>query len=289
MLSVKRILFPTDFTVCADRAFGHASFLADKLGASLHVLNVDDGEIPESDAMPKRYSAAAGVTLTQDAVESDSPEDAILEASKQSDLVVMGTHGRRGLRHAIIGSVAEKTLRGADCPVMTVSVHATESAPDGGVSVKRILAAVDFSDEKDTILRTAAALAEAYGATVDVMHAVYLQNVPDVYGIGVHFDAMYPEVIENTKQALEPIVKRILPEGVFGEIIVPIGTADASILQTADDRESDLIVIATHGRSGLSRLAFGSVAESVIRRATCPVFTIPSFGRSPVAKVDASA
>jgi nucleotide-binding universal stress UspA family protein len=281
MLSLRRILFPTDYTVCSDRAFGHAAFLAERTGADLRVLHVDaESDGPERAGAPREYAAAPGVAVAHETLTAESPEEAILASAADADLIVMGTHGRTGLRHAFLGSVAERTLRTAPCPVLTVSMHAEDGAADGAVAVRRILAAVDFSDERDDILRAAAALAEVYDAVVDVVHAVFLPNVPDVYGVGIHLDAMYPQVVENAQEALLPLVERFLPEARRGAVLVPVGTADTAILQTAEAQRSDLIVIATHGRTGLKRIAFGSVAESVLRRAACPVCTLPSAGRA---------
>lgn len=139
-MTPQSILVPTDFSAGAETALDYACALAVKLGATVHVVNALGASLPElgvamSQPMidklvdghraalaklvdPRRAQATIGTTL----VRSGDARDAILEAAKivGADLIVMGTHGRRGLSRFVLGSVTEDVLRRADCPVLAV-------------------------------------------------------------------------------------------------------------------------------------------------------------------------
>ena len=139
-MTAMNILVPTDFSVCAERALDYACPLAGKLGATIHVINAIGAVLPEmsvamTDQMietirhnnaaaldklvaPRRALAKFGSVQV---LEGDA-RDTILRIAKAlpADLIVIGTHGRRGIRRALLGSVAEDVLRRAPCPVLTV-------------------------------------------------------------------------------------------------------------------------------------------------------------------------
>ena len=196
------------------------------------------------------------------------------------DLIVMGTHGRRGVAHFALGSLAEEVVREAPCPVLTVrrtaSPDASRSA--GPPAARRLLVPVDFSERSEVALRHAVALAEALGGRVDLLHAVDLPALPTFYGVTTL--ASLPDLVTHSRAALRKIVRRLLPEGVRGDVLVETDAPAAAILAAVQQRRPDLVVMATHGLRGLKRLALGSVAERVVQRAPCPVLTVKSFGRS---------
>ncbi|WP_118839151.1 universal stress protein [Salinibacter ruber] len=295
MLSIRRILWPTDFSKGADRAFPHAAALASWHEAELHVLHVTEGRsgnapdadipIPKStlsallsgDGDPPPHVDLDALTLVQEQREHRSPPEAIVGyvEEQEIDLVVAGTRGRRGLQRLLIGSVAEEVLRTAPCPVLTVR-GAADRAP--AWAVRNILVPVDFSDASLEALRHAKELALTYGAQITLLHAVEEVIYPSAYGVEPA-NLPGPQVIERVEGSLAELVQAEVGHE-HATVEAKVGYAPSTILDYAETNEVDLVVIATHGRTGLERMLLGSVAERVLRRAPVPVFTVPSFGNS---------
>jgi len=290
MLHIDRILWPTDRSDEAGRALPYAAALADWHDAELHVLHVATGEAPEPafpipDATLADHMRAAdppggapdigGLTIRQAQREDRPPAEEILAYADEQgiDLVVMSTHGERGLRRLLIGSVTEEVVRRASCPVLTVRADATRAW-----NVRTVLAPIDFSDASQDAVRHARELALTYGAKMTLLHAVEEAAYPSAYGIEA---APLPgdDVVGRVEQSLAEMAEsEIGYEHVTVE--ATLGYAPSAILNHAETEDVDLIVIATHGRTGLDRMLLGSVAERVVRRAPCPVFVVKSFGKS---------
>lgn len=291
MLRIERILFPTDFTEVAERAFQHASHLADRFGADLHVLNVVPPNKPEF-ASPMEYltenrlaeananaivAERPGVHMVHRQVEDSSPAIAVLGYADEQDvdLIVMGTHGRRGLDRWFIGSVAEEVMRLATTPVMTVQPTGSASGAD---FVERILVPVDFSEHSRLSITYARELAASYGARIDLVHIVEDLTVPAIYGLDLkRIDT--PEVLDRVRVGLETMIEEAPGADVSIRPHVIYGHPVREILGFAESNKSDLMVIATHGLTGIRRFLMGSVTERLSRVAPCPVFTIKSFGK----------
>jgi universal stress protein A len=141
--------------------------------------------------------------------------------------------------------------------------------------VRRILAPVDFSEVSNQSLDAAISLADQLGAKLVVLHAV-----EPVYFAGTMFgpEINVPQLVEEQRRAassaMHDIIVRLKKKGVDGTGLVETGAPYDVILRTADEKKCDLIVMGTHGRSGVSHLLLGSVAEKIVRGATCPVLTI---------------
>jgi nucleotide-binding universal stress UspA family protein len=304
MLDLDTILFPTDFSSVAEDAFAHAAHLALQYGATITVFNVvtpDDGDgsnpmdflpvMPTEgdmveDAAPQRVEVQ---TVTQERgtvpvvytqTDSDSPATAIINhaTDHDNDLVVMGTHGRKGMDRLLSGSVAEEVVRGAPCPVFTVLAPSGERAD---TPIDRVLVPVDLSEQSPLVLDHATALASAYGAPIDLLHVVEEAAFPTAYGMDPLTPSL-PDVQERAREALESLAAEIenFDEALNTHVLT--GYAARDIVDFADEYAADLIVMATHGRTGLQRFLIGSVAEKVVRSASCPVFTVKSFGKSLV-------
>jgi nucleotide-binding universal stress UspA family protein len=295
MLSIRRILWPTDFSSGADRAFPHAAALAAWHEAELHVLNVREegaeeganAEIPISHAdltdllsaegNPPQHVDVEALTLVQEQRTHDSAPEAIVEYADEQDvdLIVAGTHGRRGLQRLLIGSVAEEVLRTAPCPVLTVR-GGEDIAP--AWAVRNILVPIDFSDASIEALRHAKELALTYGAQITLLHAVEEVVYPSAYGVEPA-NLPGPQVIDRVEESLADLARTEIG---YEHVVVDarVGYAPSTILDYAESEAVDLVVIATHGRTGLERMLLGSVAERVVRRAAAPVFSVKSFGKS---------
>ena len=301
-MRIRRILYPTDFSPCAKAALGHALFLAQQYDAELHILNAvtlnaDDQANPElhfpngaellerlietaaeqmAELISKEHRATLRVTEAQ--VRGISPAPLILEYADQHDidLIVMGTHGRRPPARFFLGSVATEIVRHSDCPVMTL--RRTEP-PREVEAIERLLVPLDFSEHSMTALRYAKDLAHRYEASLQLLHVVEIQTYPTLYGpVATVFD------INDFKgvslEAMDRAMERLGGEPVEYDKYVLGGRAATEIAAFAKEHGSDIVVISTHGLSGLERLLTGSTSEQVVRLVECPVFTVKGFGKS---------
>jgi nucleotide-binding universal stress UspA family protein len=305
MLRINRILFPTDGSDAAATAFLQAAALAEWHDAELHLFNVTDDRdepdlsVPVSDkALTDWLGTVPGgmngpnlqaLSLTQKQVEATAPAERILAyvEDQDIDLIVMGTHGRRGLSRALLGSVTEAVVRQAPCPVFVV--RGDEEAVSPQHAIRRILVPIDFSDASHEAIRHATEIAQTYGAEINLLHVVEEVVYPSAYGMG---DAYFPtqNVIRKVEETLADMARdEIGYEHIM--IAAVVGYAPLSIIDYAKENEADLIVIATHGRSGFDRMLLGSVAERVIRRAPVPVFIVKPGRKSlvPPSKSTAAA
>lgn len=295
MIHVDRILFPTDGSPCAERAHRHAVHLADQFDATLHVIHVEEREVELSDvvdiqeadiledlhdAIRGEHSALAEPRLQERSVAYPSAAGGILTYATEHDasLVVLGTHGRRGVRRLVLGSVAEEVVRRAPCPVVTVGRGAVKpSAMEGG----HMLVPVDFSEHQDRLLAHAREFALVYGMDLTLFHVVEVKQMPEPYGVGE--STLDPGVLgDRAREALEEKAQALREHGVSVSIETRGGHPAEETLNMADELDAAFITIATHGRSGVERMLMGSVAEKVIRQAPCPVCTVKSFGTSLV-------
>lgn len=273
MLDIRTVLAATDYSECARRAFDHARFAAQQFGAVLHVLHVVDsgppGVIEHTEAERRisvrrsARSAAAGILAYADEIDAD--------------LIVMGTHGRRGALRLFMGSEAEAVVHGAACPVLTVSAGSL-SVPGEGVS--RILVPVDFSAVSQTQILHAQALADLYGASLDLLHIIEVPNASEFYRMD-RFHSEVPSMAAEARQTLVDLA------GAFGSSVptrfhILVGNPARDILNFADAQNSDLIVIASHARGSGGTWPAGGVAEQVIRRAPIMVATLKAAGKSLV-------
>ncbi|MEJ2312470.1 MAG: universal stress protein [Gemmatimonadales bacterium] len=295
MLDIKKIVYATDFSPCSENAFPIAVRLAASHDAELHmvhaiVLHADDPHdpahhFPEPDELYERMRSSAEARMATAAenggmphlkivraqVRGISPAPVILEYAEEQgvDMIVMGTHGRRGLRHLLLGSVAEEVVRMADCPVLTVREDAASASAFG-----RILVPMDYSDNSEVALGYAREIASSEGASLHLLHVLEVGTYPDFY-FPVQASQMFdmPELKERALQHLRDRLEKEGPE-VPEELHVELGHPAQNIVEYAERAEIDLIVLASHGRTGLERALLGSVAEGVTRRAQCPVLIV---------------
>lgn len=287
MPRLDHILFPTDFSESADAVIQHAAFLAQAYQATLHILHVYDEsrgtgvEVELEDHVQKRarslreISENAGVQVTVAVRPGDAaaPEIVRYAADEHIDLIVIGTHGRRGVRRMFMGSVTEEVVRTAPCAVYTVrrEESLTPRLPE------RIIVPVDFSDFGLLSMRAARRFVGDDG-TIILYHAIEEFVPPGSYGLDY---PTYPELTaEAERYAYEELEK--MAETVFGDDItykieIQTGYAPSIIVDYAENHKADLIVMSTHGRTGIERALLGSVTERVLRMARQPVLIVRSF------------
>ena len=304
MMKINKILFPTDFSTCAEQALEHAVFLAEKYDAEIHVLHavtlfndqpgVVNEEFQETEEMIKKLEDVAEVQLNKvyNAHEEDDIEiikaqtrgisaaPAILEyaAEKYIDLIVIGTHGRRGLGHFFLGSVAEEIVRMAECPVFTIREAENPKPPK---AKENILVPVDFSEHSVNALAIAKEIAKSYQAKIHLLHIIE-ETIHPAYSLSGKssiFDIV-PNIKEDCEKRLNKMISKTIGDEIKTEINIVSGQSANEIINFAKEKKMDLIVIATHGLTGLEHLLLGSTTEKVVRMASCPVFTVKSFGKS---------
>jgi nucleotide-binding universal stress UspA family protein len=297
MIEFKRILCPVDFSDSSIRALAHAEALARWYEAQLTVLHVVPTFEPIQvqaelgvpvqivNPMPREevvrqmrpFLERAGVSSEAQLIaEAGDPRTTIVDQAltTRADLIVIGTHGRRGFTRLLLGSVAETVLHEAPCPVMTVSPH-TEAAASDVVTFKRILCPIDFSPSALLALGFALDLARQAGGLVTLLHVVewLAEEEPRT---SAHFNV--PEVrgymVDDARQRLRSLVAE--ESRVWCEIddVIVSGRAHREILRAAEAREADLIVMGSQGRGGVGLALFGSTTQQVVRSAACPVLTV---------------
>jgi nucleotide-binding universal stress UspA family protein len=158
-----------------------------------------------------------------------------------------------------------------------------QNAVKGGApmkNLKKIICPVDFSEPSDAALKSAVELAEHFSAEIILFHAINeIDPTPSPsYTLTHHLMDQIPQIMgqmtENAHKAMQDLIKNYVKKQIPADHRVVIGDPAKSIVKLAENEQADLIVIATHGRSGIKGMFFGSVAEKVVRSATCPVLTM---------------
>jgi nucleotide-binding universal stress UspA family protein len=219
------------------------------------------------------------------------PSEEVLSVAtgEDPDLIVVGTRGKTGLAHVLLGSTAERIIRGAPCPVLAVRGEGqgrglVEQGRRDPADLDRILVPVDFSDCSLDALEYGAFVAQRSKASVKILHVL------EPVSYGLDFTLSHREKRESIRIAytkrLSELASALAIAGVPSEFLIVGGLPTDSILDAARTQPADLIVMGTHGRRGLSHALFGSIAESVLRKSSCPVLTVrsPKFrpGHRPV-------
>jgi len=296
VIEFKQIICPVDFSESSVRAFAHAAAIARWYDAQLTVLHVvptfepiqmrgDLGDpvrvitpMPREqvlEEMSRTLNLAAVSPRATPIAEAGDPQSTIIDQaiSKKADLIVMGTHGRRGFKRLLLGSVTEAVLREAPCPVLTVP-QAPASVSEA-VTFKRILCPIDFSPSALQALGFALDLARQADGRVTLLHVVewLAEEEPRA---STHFSV--PEyrryMVEDAQERLRNLVADESRTWVEIDDLVVFGRAHREILRSAETKPADLIVMGAQGRGGIGLALFGSTTQQVLRGAICPVLTV---------------
>ena len=293
MLPLRKILCPIDWSEPSYAALDRAGELAARFGAELCVLHV----VPFSPPFPadlmvivphavetdrERMEAAA---RQLDEVMARHPqlhvkmrpivkmgytanEIACLAREENADLIMLATHGRSGLTHLMLGSVAEKVLHLSPCPVLTVRPDESGEMP-ALLPLETILCPIDYSEASLAALDAASELAEYSGAGLNVLHVVAAPTSElgtDAY--------VSPEERAADRKRLSDLIAERVPAAVTAHPVLRSGDPAHEIEHAARKEKAGLVVIATHGTTGWRHMVFGSVAEAIVRQAHCPVLTV---------------
>jgi nucleotide-binding universal stress UspA family protein len=297
VVEFKQIICPVDFSESSVRALACAAAIARWYDAQLTVLHVVPtfesmqvrGDIVEPihlvtpmpreqvlDEMSRFLNLATLSPRANALAETGDPQATIIDQalSTRADLIVMGTHGRRGFKRLVLGSVAEAVLREAPCPVLTVPPHARAGVSDT-VTFKRILCPIDFSPSALQALGFALDLARQSDGRVTLMRVVEWLEEEEPRA-SAHFNV--PEyrryVVDDTQERLRNVVAEESRTWVEIDDLVVFGRAYREILRAAESKPADLIVMGAQGRGGLGLALFGSTTQQVVRGAICPVLTV---------------
>ena len=295
------LLCPVDFSDASIHGVEHAIAVAGWSAARLTLLNVRPGstalvaDLPVAgNVMPAadmdraqeqisqclRLARKAGVS-TDVLVDVGQPAADIVSraTSLHADLIVMGTHGAGGFDRLVLGSVTEKVLRQALCPVLTVPPRARTTS---ALPFRRVLCAIDFSAPSLESLSIVLPLAEEAGASITLLHIIeWPWAEPPAPAFG-ELPAAQASVLQEFRAQTEASASaklRSLVSGATSDRVritprIANGKAYQAILHVAEEEASDLIVMGVYGRGAIDTMLLGSTTNQVVRRATCPVLTL---------------
>ena len=236
MLRIKKILYPTDFSRCANQVFSRALYLAKEYSAELHMLHaivlheddpynsayhfsdtdeihtkLEEFAIDKMDSVIESYRADE-IVIRKAQIRGIAPSEVILEYANSNDidLIVMGTHGRRGVGRLLLGSVAEKVVHFSKCPVMT---NREAKEPKPMEKIDHILVPIDFSGPAKSALIYAKEIVKSVDATLQLLHVVEEPMHPAFYAVGKSsiFD-INPDIKKNSRFILENSLVTLLTQ-----------------------------------------------------------------------------
>jgi nucleotide-binding universal stress UspA family protein len=293
MPEIRRILCPIDFSEFSEIAYGYARSLAQHYRAKLFVEHVVElyqypwtGFVPNARVYEEFIqhllhqaeekiqefvkSPADHYLEPERIVEEGEASDSILAFAegRKTDLLVMGTHGRRGLDRLMLGSVTARVIRKAPCPVLAVRKPPHDSSPSGQqqdlVHLRRILFCADFSQNSRWALDYALSLATEYQAELTLLHVLE----------DISVSANIEQAVARATKQLDQLVP---PEGCKVSrinVLVRVGKPYQQIIQLATEAQSDVVIMAVSGRSALDLAVFGSTTDRVLTLGPCPALVI---------------
>ncbi len=291
MVEFQRILCPTDFSEFSERAFCYAVSLARHYGAELFVqhvvrpLNIGYPEYAIPDSVNQFYGELREHVEEQlrEFVKVHSPEgshayvivdeggvtEGILAAAHERsvDLIVMGTHGRKGFERLALGSVTQKVLRKARCPVMAVrkpsnGAGAEDLAPH--TQFNRILFGSDFSACSARAFQYAASIAARYHAELTLLHV--MESSPSEENLQAETEKLKTRLEEPVTEEVRKLCRI--------QAVVRDGIPHREIVCLAQETRADLVVLGVHGHHALDLGLFGSTTYRVIQLGACPVLAV---------------
>ena len=292
MLRIQRILCPVDFSEPSARAYDSAQSLARYFHARLFLQHVVDFTLPSCAyyADPVYISELfqtirdGARSQLQDFAKSHArigvpPEcfvhegavtDSILSfaAAQKVDLIVMGTHGLKGVDRATLGSAAEKVLRKARCPVLVSRKRGdavvTPDDAQGSIQLHKVIFCTDFSDPARRAWEYALSVAAEYDAEITLLHVLE----------DIHTLANVTEAIGAATRQLDKLIPPPGRQAGKVKTMVRIGRAYEQIILLAAEIQADLLIMAVRGRNALDLAVFGSTTYRAIQLGSCSVLAV---------------
>lgn len=296
-MKIRRLLCPIDLSELSVGALGQAVDLARACGASITALFVfppipylagEGAFVP----VPSEPDAAARSVVAKDVAEFMRPAreagvavDVCLRvgdpaaqivaaaAETNADAIVMATHGRSGFRRLLLGSVAERVLWTAPCPVITIlpgEQSRTSVAAKGGP----LLCALDLDASSANTLKHALLLGRMTGRPLAFLHVLADLSQHQAAALAAHIDwaAFRSEMQRHARERMGRLIRAESAAADGVEQLVSTGDAYREILRVAEERGASMIIMGVH--SGTGGAVFGSTAAHVVRKAKCPVLTV---------------
>jgi len=298
MPKLRQILCPVDLSTHSRHALDYAVMLGHRYGAAVTALEVvwpglppvpfppnpeppilRSGQLDQYEEDLRLFvepARATGVRISS-VIREGSVVKHILEEARlfPSDLIVIGTHGISGFEHLVLGSVTEKILRKAECPVLTVP-PAVDVVPTQPAPFTKILCGVDFSACSLAGLDYACSIANESVGKLIAVHVVDWQAGLPLPDPVVDVTAVRRRLAEEAHRELLAAIPGEMRNQCKASALVEFGKPHQRILQLADEHRVDLIVLGVRGRNAIDLAWFGSTANHVVRAATCPVLTVRS-------------
>ena len=188
-------------------------------------------------------------------------------ARMQADVIVMGRRGRTGLKRLMMGSVTAKVIGHSHCKVLVVPAAAE-------LDWKNVLAATDGSKQGNKAVTEAITIAKRCGACLTIVSSIAADDLVELEDSSLFLKDIAGQVLSQMEKNISELKELALKEGVKAEGFVLSGKAAEAITNTAKESNADLIVVGSHGRTGLDRLLMGSVTERVIGLSSCAVLVV---------------
>jgi nucleotide-binding universal stress UspA family protein len=279
------VVVPLDGSELAERALKYAIAIAQRCDAQILLVRVtrigaDDPEMVDA----RNYLRKVGGSLPipfQFQVERGRPAETVVRIARETTnpTIVMSTHGRGGIHRWMTGSVADKVVRSAGVPVLLV--RGDVELPETALQLHTILVPVDGSKYSETALAYAVELARAFGSTLHVLRVV---DTPSAYAmLSRHMETaatgnILEEILGSMRQEaseyLEKLAEVLKQDGIEVKTVMFEGYPGEQLIDYERQGYFQLVVMATAGRSGVSRVVFGSVAERVLKLGRSPVMMI---------------
>jgi nucleotide-binding universal stress UspA family protein len=297
-----RILVTLDGSEVAELALGHAKELALKLDLEVVLLHVCEPDGRQQVAMREVYMERVaermrrGLQMTESndrqqdqppsisvltSIEEGNPAEQIVQYAETNaiDVVVMATHGYSGIKRWRLGSVADKVLRASSIPIWLVRAQDSGEATGDAWPGRRVLVPLDGSELAESVLPHVQALAkqkDAEPVEVVLVGVCEPMLLPSYYppDIPLNWDHHVTLCKRSSGEYLNKVAKKLKDAGADARVEVLLGKAADAIIDFANEQAPSVIAIATHGRSGVSKWTFGSVAERVLRGVSGPVFLV---------------
>jgi nucleotide-binding universal stress UspA family protein len=288
-MTFDRVLFPVDFSDRCAKTTQYVAQIACKFDSGIFLLHAVEPASLFSTGLEISTMTTSGYEATIDRLQEslnrfgeeefeglvvtrmlkcEEPARAITDyaAKNKIDLIIMPTHGRGAFRRFLLGSVTSKVLHDTNCAVLTTA-H-SEGLASGAEDPRNIICAVDLGDENLHIIANASDLAQCYGTTVRLVHAIPVPQPTPEFPID---PSLVQELLEEARERLDVLQGRC---GVHWDICVQTGDVGEVVSRAAIGYQAGLVVI---GRGKLNQ-PFGRLrthVSSIIRQSPCPVMSIP--------------
>ncbi len=285
MYEVQHVVVPTDFSNHARAAAARALELARYFATPIHLVHAlrqptHEFALPANTWAKVRASARERLEKLREQLEErggsvsatlrETDPVGAIEAEvreRSATLITMGTHGFGGLKHMLLGSATERTLRATACPVLCVQAGET----DAERPIRRILLGTDFSAHSESALGITLGLAKRLGAAVEVVHSAELPiDASGAYSPAVD-DKLVIELRGQARRMLEAWGDHLRAAGLSVRTHLTEGAASEALGERALSLACDLIVMGARGNTALGQVFLGTVAERMLRTAPCPV------------------